>query len=50
MRIPPFPQIVRYISSASPMPRTNSMPTETTVMMMVTSSACHQNGELRMAP
>ena len=50
MRTPPRPQIVRYISSASAMPSTNSMATDTTVMMIVTTSACHQYGELSTAP
>ena len=37
------------MSSASSMPRTSSMATETTVMISVTHSACHQYGELSTA-
>ena len=50
VRTVPRTKIVRYISSASSMPRTNSMATETTVMISVTMSACHQYGDDSTAP
>ena len=43
------PKIVLCISSASSMPRTSSIATDTTVMISVTTSACHQYGELSTA-
>ena len=42
VRTAPLPKIVRCITSASAIPSTNSMATETTVMASVTANAVHQ--------
>ena len=42
VRTVPRAKMVRYISKASSMPRTNSTASETAVMISVTTSACHQ--------
>jgi hypothetical protein len=42
VRTKPFPKMVRCITSASAMPRTNSIATDTTVIPSVTAKAVHQ--------
>ena len=48
VRTRPLPKIVRCITSASAMPSTNSIATETTVMASVTANAVHQYRSVRM--
>lgn len=50
VRTVPRKNSVRCSTWASSMPRTSVMPTEKTVMITVTQSACHQYGELSTAP
>ena len=49
VRTRPRPKIVRCITTASAMPRTSSMVTETTVMMTVFQNAVHQYGDVSTA-
>ena len=46
VRTRPLPTSVRCMISASTMPSTSSMITDTTVMPTVTPSACHHNPSL----
>ena len=49
VRMLPRKNTVRCSTWASSMPRTSEMATEKTVMITVTSSDCHQYGELSTA-
>jgi len=48
VRTRPLPKMVRCITRASARPRTNSIATEMTVMMVVTKNAVHQYLSVRM--
>ena len=48
VRTTPLPKMVRCITSASAMPSTNSMATETMVMASVTTNAVHQYRSVSM--
>ena len=50
VRTAPRPKIARCMTSASSMPSTSSIATETTVMITVCSTSCHQTGEVRTVP
>ena len=49
VRTVPRPNSVRCMTMARIMPSTSVTPTEMTVMITVTFSACHQYGELSTA-